>query len=243
MVHVAVSDGRGAEVSTGSGFVVSSDGRVVTNHHVVEDAERVEVVFQGGKKVPVLGVLAFDEEADLAVLQIEKGKYPTVALADSPVKQGDPVVVIGSPLGLSGTVSTGIVSAVRAEGARFGDEVEKNWTLQLTAAVSPGSSGSPVMNEAGEVVAVTVGQLRRGQALNFGVPVSLLRQLLPTATKEPKPFRVLRGGRSPAENLLISAGVLGAFALVVWVTNFILGRKRRRARGQGREVLDPIIKH
>ena len=222
---------------------MSSDGRVVTNHHVVEDAERVEVVFQGGKKVAVLGVLAFDEDADLALLRLEKGTYPTVALSDAPVKQGDPVVVIGSPLGLSGTVSTGIVSAVRSDGAHFGDEVEKNWTLQLTAAVSPGSGGSPVMNEAGEVVAITVGQVRRGQALNFGVPVVLLRQLLPSAAKEPKPFRVLRGGRSPIENLLISAGALGGVALVVWVTNFILGRKRRRARGQGREVLDPIIKH
>jgi S1-C subfamily serine protease len=242
VVHVSVSDGRGGEVGTGSGFVVSGDGRVVTNHHVVEDADRVEVVFQGGRKVRALGVLAFDEEADLAVLQLEKGSYPTLALAEAPAKQGDAVVVIGSPRGLSGTVSTGIVSAVRAEGAHLGDDHRKNWTLQLTAAVSPGSSGSPVMNEAAEVVAVTVGQAY-GQALNFGVPVDLLRKLLPTATGEPSPFRVLRGGRSLATNLLISAGGLGGAALLIWVTAWILGRKERRARGKGRDVLDPIIKH
>ncbi len=242
MVHVAVSDARGGEVATGSGFVVSKEGLVVTNHHVVEDAERVVVVFQGGKKVPALGIVAFDEEADLAVLELEKGSYPTLALAGSPVKQGDPIVVIGSPMGFSGTVSTGIVSAVRAEGAHLGDDHRKNWTLQLTAAVSPGSSGSPVMNDSGEVVAVTVGQVR-GQNLNFGIPIALLRQLLPTAAKEPKPFRVLRGGRTPLENLLISVAGLGGVALVFWLTGFILARKRRKARGQGRDVLDPIIKH
>jgi S1-C subfamily serine protease len=242
VVHVSVSDGRGGEVGTGSGFVVSGDGRVVTNHHVVDQAERVEVVFQGGRRVPALGVLAYDREADLAILQLEKGSYPTLALADVPAKQGDPVIVIGSPRGLSGTVSTGIVSAVRAEGAHLGNDHRRNWTLQLTAAVSPGSSGSPVMNEEGEVVAVTVGQAY-GQALNFGVPIDLLRKLLPTAAKEPSPFRVLRGGRSLLTNLLISAGGLGAAALVVWVAAWILGRKDRRARGRGRDVIDPIIKH
>jgi serine protease Do len=221
---------------------VSGDGRVVTNHHVVNDAERVDVVFQGGRKVPVLGVLAFDEEADLAILQLEKGSYPTLALAESPAKQGDPVVVIGSPRGLSGSVSTGIVSAVRSEGAKLGDERLKNWALQLTAAISPGSSGSPVMNENGEVVAVAVGHVQ-GEALNFGVPIDRLRNLLPSATKEPSPFRVLRGGRSPLTNLLISAVGLGGVALVVWITGWILGRKQRRARGKGREVIDPIIKH
>ena len=242
VVHVSVSGGRGGEVGTGSGFVVSGDGRVVTNHHVVNDAERVEVVFQGGRKVQALGVVAFDEESDLAILQLEKGSYPSLALADSPAKQGDPVVVIGSPRGLSGMVSTGIVSAVRAEGAHLGNDHRKNWTLQLTAAVSPGSSGSPVMNEDGEVVAVTVGQAS-GQALNFGVPVDLLRKLLPAAANEPSPFRVLRGGRSPLTNLLISAVGLGGAALVVWLTGWILGRKERRARGKGRDVIDPIIKH
>ena len=242
VVHVSVSDGRGGEVGTGSGFVVSGDGRVVTNHHVVNDAERVEVSFQGGRKVRALGVLAFDADADLAILQLEKGSYPTLALADVPAKQGDPVVVIGSPRGLSGTVSTGIVSAVRSEGAHLGADHRKNWTLQLTAAVSPGSSGSPVMNEEGEVVAVTVGQAY-GQALNFGVPIALLRKLLPTASKEPSPFRVLRGGRSVLTNLLISAAGLGGAALVVWIIAWIFGRKERGARRRGRGASDPFIKH
>ena len=73
MVHVSVSNDRGKILGTGSGFVISDDGRVVTNHHVVEDGDRAEVTFKGGRTVEVEGVLAFDEEADIAVLKLRKG--------------------------------------------------------------------------------------------------------------------------------------------------------------------------
>jgi len=241
VVHVSVSDSRGREFATGSGFLVASDGSVATNHHVVEGADRVVVSFQGGRKVEAVGVVAFDEEADLAVLKLGPGSYPELALATSPAKQGDTVVVIGSPMGFSGSVSTGIVSAIRPEGAHVRDEHFPNWTLQLTAAVSPGSSGSPVVNEQGEVVAVAVGHAG-GEALNFGVPVASLKKVMAKSKPVAMPLQALHGGRSPLVNVLISLGAIGGAAAAVWGASFIRGRKQRKRRAPGRDVLNSILK-
>jgi S1-C subfamily serine protease len=236
VVHVEVLSARGAILGVGSGFVVSSDGRFVTNHHVVADADRVEVTFRGGKKVEVEGVLDFDEASDLAVLKLHAGTYPNLALAGEPAKQGDSVVVMGSPMGFSGSVSTGIVAAVRPEGATLGGQRMPSWT--------PGSSGSPVMNEEAEVVAVAVGVVAGagGHALSFGVPAAPLAKILAAGKQEPRPFHVLRGKRSPFENVVIFLGALGGIAVVVWLYGWRARRKRQRERDRGREVLGSILK-
>jgi S1-C subfamily serine protease len=242
VAHLGILDRNGEEIGHGSGFVISPEGRVVTNFHVIEEAARMVAIFAGGKKAEVVGVWAFDKSQDLAVLQLAEGTYPIVALSSSAPKQGDEVIVIGSPLGLEGSVSTGIVSAVRSEGAiALADRKEesdrgKSWGLQISAAVSPGSSGSPVLDAEGKVMGVAVGiygGAMGGQALNFAVPISKLRELLATIPigARPRSLTTVGSGRSVTTNLLISAGGLGAVALVWWIAAWINGRKDKpRAR-------------
>jgi S1-C subfamily serine protease len=244
VVHVSISNERGTVLGTGSGFVISSDGRLVTNHHVVELADRVEVTFQDGRKVEIEGVVAFDEKIDLAVLKLRKGTYPKLALAAGAAQRGDSILVMGSPLGFSGSVSTGIVSAVRPDGATIAGERRASWELQLSAAISSGSSGSPILNDAGEVVAIAVGGLGApvGQPVNFGVPVARLKQLVAASSGETRPLRVLRGARSSLENLLISAALLTGAVFAWWLTVYLRGRRRRGERDRGRQVIGSILK-
>lgn len=140
------------------------------------------------------------------------------------------MVLIGSPLGLAGTVSTGIVSAVRERGPdhRVVGADLASWGLQITAAMSPGSSGSPVLDGEGEVVGVAVGQRTRGQSLNFAVPASYLRDLQVQAERATglTPLRAANGGRTVAQNLTIS-GVVLLLLIVVW---WLVSRRPRKAR-------------
>jgi S1-C subfamily serine protease len=236
VAHLALLDEQGEEEAHGTGFVVSDDGVIVTNFHVADGADRIVATFADDRKVGVVGAWVFDPDVDLAVLQLAPGNYPKLALAPSEPKQGDEVVVIGSPRGLAGSVSTGIVSAIRKEGAvplgdakrAHGSGVE-SWALQITAPISPGSSGSPVLDAEGRVVGVAVGQVT-GQSLNFAVPAAKLRDLLakiPTGGR-PNPIVAVRKGRSVARNLLISVAGLGGAALVAWIVS-VLARRRGRS--------------
>jgi S1-C subfamily serine protease len=220
--------------------VISEDGRLVTNFHVVKGAERVVATFASGAKSEVAGVWAADPKLDLAVLQLGPGPFSRIALSDSDAKQGDEVTVIGSPRGLEGSVSTGIVSAIRREGALAmgGDEDRhvtgaESWGLQITAPISPGSSGSPVLDATGRVLGVAVGQIEGGQALNFAVPVSKLRDLVRGIgpTSQLKPLDLLHEGTlSVRANLLISAAGFAAVALLWWLGSYISSRRERSAR-------------
>ena len=211
----------GAEIGTGTGFFLDGD-LVTTNHHVVERGLRVDAEFADGRVVGLGGVLAADADADLAILRAPVGTAAGLTLyAGPPVEVGEEIVVLGSPLGFAGTLTTGIVSARRDQGVEaemgFGDGSPR---LQIDAAISPGSSGSPVMNLRGEVVGVAVSVLRGGQNLNFAVPVEALRRLLATADRETlvvrygAPGEILTPGRFVVlRNLGISALVF--LALVV----------------------------
>ena len=178
----------GRAVGTGTGFFVEG-GRLVTNFHVIDRAARVEAVLANEESLEVTGVAAVDEANDLAILDIASGPFPGLALADSgAVEAGERIIVLGNPLGLSGTLSEGIVSAVRDDGLAdepaFGRPRAREGgspLLQISAAISPGSSGSPVMNLSGEVVGVAVSQIVAGQNLNFAVPAAAVRALLDSA--------------------------------------------------------------
>jgi serine protease Do len=176
------------ETSLGSGFVVSPNGLVVTNLHVVAGRSEVLVVI-GGEKLPVKRIYNGDIRRDLVVLEIETKGLRALPLGDSDrVRTGEQVVAIGNPLGLDHTVSNGLVSAVR--------EVAPELTmLQISAPIAPGSSGGPLFNDRGEVIGVATGILVGGQNLNFGVPVNYLKPLLET----PSPLSMEAFAESTAE--------------------------------------------
>ena len=170
-VAIETYDSKGATISRGSGFFIATD-RVITNRHVIERASRVEIHLMDGKKFPVRGVLAIDGEGDLALLQVEvpRGLAFPLQIGRASPQEGESIVVIGNPYGLEGSVANGIVSAVR-EISGYGK------IIQITAPISPGSSGSPVVNMAGQVVGVATLQAAEGQSLNFAVPAERITQL------------------------------------------------------------------
>ena len=161
----------------GSGFVVAADGRIATSLHVVEDAGALEIVLSDGRTFTRVQVVAHDEQQDVVVLAIDARRLPALRLARHPIEAGERVVAIGHPEGLENTVSDGLVSAVRERGSAE--------LLQISAPISPGSSGGPVLNDRGEVVGVATATHRVGQNLNFAVPVARLAPLLRSRERRP----------------------------------------------------------
>jgi tetratricopeptide (TPR) repeat protein len=170
-VAIETFDARGEKLSRGSGFFVDLD-RVVTNRHVIEGAYRAEVHLNSGNTYQVKNVLAVDAEGDLALLKVEAppNLVRPLPLDRTSPQEGESVVVIGNPFGLEGSVTNGIVSAVR-DIPGFGR------IIQITAAISPGSSGSPVVNMQGQVIGVATLQITGGQSVNFAIPSERIAQL------------------------------------------------------------------
>lgn len=170
-VAIETFDARGEKLSRGSGFFIDSD-RVVTNRHVIEGAHRAEVHSYTGTVYAVKGVLAVDAEGDLALLKVEApaSHVRPLPLDRTSPQEGESVVVIGNPFGLEGSVTNGIVSAVR-DIPTFGR------IIQITAPISPGSSGSPVVNMQGQVIGVATLQITGGQSVNFAIPSERISQL------------------------------------------------------------------
>jgi S1-C subfamily serine protease len=172
VVLLATQDSRGRALKLGSGFFVR-DGVIATNFHVIDGAQLASASVVGDSQLfRVLGTVAIDKQRDLALLAVDGAKAPPLQLDDpaSPVSVGDTVYVAGSPEGLEGTFSQGIVSGVRQqEGSTF---------IQITAPISPGSSGGPVLNQKCRVIGVAVAAFKEGQNLNFAVPAIQLSELL-----------------------------------------------------------------
>jgi tetratricopeptide (TPR) repeat protein len=154
-------DGAGKIIKTGSGFFVSEDGRIVTNWHVVDGISSAEAKTENGAFYKIDGILISSATLDLAVLKAETKKVEFLAIHDGdPPEVGARIAVIGSPLSLEGTLTEGIVSANRTDQTG-------SW-LQITAPISPGSSGSPVLDKGGQVVGVaTLNSNGRSQNVNF----------------------------------------------------------------------------
>lgn len=170
-VAIETFDSQGKSLARGSGFFIEAD-RVVTNRHVIENAYRVEVHSSIGIVYQVKGVLAVDAEGDIALLKVDASAHvvrPLTLERISP-QEGESVVVIGNPFGLEGSVTNGIVSAVR-DIPTFGR------IIQITAPISPGSSGSPVVNMRGQVIGVATLQVTGGQSVNFAIPSERISQL------------------------------------------------------------------
>ncbi len=179
VLKLRVLDVSGREVGSGTGFFVSTNGLVVTNSHVIDSAHRVEAIPADGPAFTVNGIVAQDEINDLAVLLTDAGSSrPLPLAANAAPVPGERVVVLGGPLGLAGSLSEGIVAAIRDPSEVERRKSGRSPLLQITAAISPGSSGSPVMKLDGEVIGVVVSQFGIGQNLNFAVPVAAVQALM-----------------------------------------------------------------
>jgi len=195
VVRIVVRDEDFKQIGLGSGFLVTRDGWVVTNHHVVAKARFATVVLPSQATLFVEGVLALNEEADLAVLKVNGRDLPYLKLSPKgkTFAVGTQVYAIGNPQGLSNTLSEGLISGVRP--------LPHGLTLlQTTAAISPGSSGGPLLDAGGDVVGVTSASLAGPdvQNLNFAVPADKVRQVLVKAG-EGKPQPLASAGGRPLD--------------------------------------------
>jgi tetratricopeptide (TPR) repeat protein/S1-C subfamily serine protease len=197
VVVVLAQDAKGEKISQGSGFIASAEGLVVTNWHVVGGASTAVVKQENGAFCPVEGVVAWDAKRDFAILKIAGKGVATIAMGDSDkVRQGDRVLVLGSPQGLENTASEGIVSAVRE--LPGGQKL-----LQMTAAISQGSSGGPVLNAEGRVVGIASFMVRQGQSLNFAVPINEIKPDIKAGRATPLAEAGLPSATGTAEALVL----------------------------------------
>ena len=196
IVVILTFDQGGKQMGQGTGFFISKNGDVISNYHVLQGASRSVVKLLSGEEYRVKGVAAEDPEGDLVRISVDIPEEKVTPLGISPAtpRVGEKVVVIGTPLGLDQTVSDGIVSAIR-EIPGFGKIV------QMTAPISPGSSGSPVLNMKGDVVGIATFLLVAGQNLNFAVPAERISKLA-TGTGRSLPEREERRKRAATEEAI-----------------------------------------
>ncbi|MDO9466611.1 MAG: Do family serine endopeptidase [Thiobacillus sp.] len=172
-------DGRPREVSNlGSGVIVSPSGYILTNQHVVEAADEIQVALADGRKLPAR-VVGADPETDLAVLKIDADNLPAITFArDDTLHVGDWVLAVGNPFGVGQTVTAGIVSALGR--THLGINTFENF-IQTDAAINPGNSGGALVDAAGHLVGVNSAIYSRtggSQGIGFAIPVSIARQVM-----------------------------------------------------------------
>jgi S1-C subfamily serine protease len=159
------------ERGTGSGFILSQDGRLLTNAHVVANADTVQVTLKDGRSFDgkVMGV---DSVTDMAVVKIDGEKLPTVKIGNSQnLIAGQWAIAIGNPLGLDNTVTIGIISATDRTSAQVGVPDKRVSFIQTDAAINPGNSGGPLLNSQGEVIGVNTAIRADAQGLGFAIPI------------------------------------------------------------------------
>ena len=172
--------------SLGSGFIIRKDGLILTNNHVIEDAEEIMIRLNDEREFKAK-VIGKDKKIDIALLKIEdKGELPIAELGDSDkLEIGEWVLAIGNPFGLGHTVTAGIVSAKgRVIGAGPYDDF-----IQTDASINPGNSGGPLFNMKGEVVGINTAITASGQGIGFAIPINTVKNLLPQIEKEGKVTR------------------------------------------------------
>jgi serine protease Do len=179
VVLVEAKDSNNQVFATGSGCIISSDGKLITNYHVIDGACYADVILQDGTKYEISGILGYSKEKDIAILQIKNAsKLPIVQIGNSEtVKLADPIVAIGSPLGFENTVSTGIVSGLNRDSitGRTGTDI------QISAAITNGSSGGALLNMNGQVIGITYAGEDTGD-INFAIPINDVKPLINIST-------------------------------------------------------------
>ena len=178
VVTIVALDENDQPLSLGSGFFINESGDIATNHHVLEGSSKAIIKTTRGDKGNILEIIKDDPELDLLVAKTSFKKTTPLPLGDSnTITVGEDIVAIGNPAGLEGTVSKGIISGIR--------KVEDFKFIQITAPISPGSSGGPVFNLSGKVIGIATAYLDSGQNLNFAMPVNYLTSLKQSRTKLP----------------------------------------------------------
>lgn len=173
VVYIKIYGGSGKERAQATGFFLGKYGYIVTNFHVIYDAANLSIETYDKKKYWIDSVVGADVDSDIAVFTVKgvAGRASYLSFAAEPPEESDEVLVIGNPLGLEFTVSNGIISAIR-------EIPEMGQVYQTTAPISPGSSGSPVLDAAGGVIGVAVMTYKEGQNLNFVVPYTVVKRIL-----------------------------------------------------------------
>lgn len=166
--------GRRVVQGSGSGFIVGSDGRILTNAHVVDGATQVRVTLRDGRQFDG-EVLGTDPVTDVAVVKIPAQNLPTVSLGNSDLlRPGEMAIAIGNPLGLENTVTMGIISATGRSSGSIGAPDKRVSFIQTDAAINPGNSGGPLLNQNGEVIGMNTAIIQGAQGLGFAIPINLV---------------------------------------------------------------------
>ena len=188
------------EIGGGTGFIVSQDGMILTNKHVVSDTEaEYTVLTNDGEKISAK-VLAIDPIQDIAILKIEKNNLPVLFLGDSDqIQIGQTAIAIGNALGeFRNTVSTGVISGLKRSiiaSSGFGQTEELAEVIQTDAAINPGNSGGPLLNLSGEVIGINVAMAQGAENIGFSLPINLAKKDLEQVKKDGKisyPFLGIR---------------------------------------------------
>lgn len=169
---------RQIEQGTGSGFILTEDGHIVTNAHVVEGADVVTVTLKDGREFngEVVGI---DPVTDIAAIRIQAEDLPTVTLGNSETLiPGQWAIAIGNPLGLDNTVTVGIISAIGRSSSQVGIPDRRVRFIQTDAAINPGNSGGPLLNDQGEVIGINTAIRADAQGLGFAIPIETARRVV-----------------------------------------------------------------
>jgi serine protease Do len=174
------------ERSLGSGFIISADGFIITNNHVVANADEIKVKLSDGREFKGT-VKGADEKLDLALVKVEsKEPLPSVGLGDSDaIEVGEWVMAIGNPFGLAQTVTAGIVSA---KGRVIGSGPYDDF-IQTDASINPGNSGGPLFNAKGEVIGINTAIVAGGQGIGFAIPINMAKGIIPQLRETGKVVR------------------------------------------------------
>lgn len=177
---------------SGSGFIISSDGYIFTNAHVVENSDRIWVSLPDGRKEEAF-LLGLDQDTDLAVIKIYSTGFDTVILGDSNLlKIGQIVIAIGNPFGYQHSVTAGVVSSLsRTLRARTGRLIEN--VIQTDAALNPGNSGGPLINAEGDVVGINTAIIQLAQGMSFSVGINTAKEVAGMLIKDGKVIKAYMG--------------------------------------------------
>ncbi|MBW4564676.1 MAG: trypsin-like peptidase domain-containing protein [Mojavia pulchra JT2-VF2] len=165
------------ERGSGSGFIISSSGQILTNSHVVDGADTVTVTVKDGRSFNGK-VLGEDPVTDVAMIKIDANNLPILSVGNSDALQpGEAVIAIGNPLGLNNTVTSGIISATGRSSSDIGASDKRVDYIQTDAAINPGNSGGPLLNIRGEVIGMNTAIIRGAQGLGFAIPINTVQRI------------------------------------------------------------------